>query len=230
MVILGPAKGPEERPAKRNVINIITICNYDIYQTSLEILDAMEASERASTGASEGPARGHTVTREQGKQEEERSDDLLSSGDGQSDGKMTASKAAKIAFDLYNETAARCGLSVCRILNESRKRSLALRVKEAGGIDGFKQALANLERSAYCRGQNADGWRANIDYVCQPKGFAKLFEGGWGNGAHGLAKDGHLDTSDIPKTMPRPRSEARDWHEKQDAALAYIFRKEPASG
>ena len=116
--------------------------------------------------------------------EEESPNGLLSSGDGQSDGRMTASKAAKIAFDLYNETAERCGLPKCKILNESRKRSLALRVKEAGGIDGFKRALANLEKSAYCQGQNDRGWVATIDYVCQPKGFAKLFEGGWGNGAH----------------------------------------------
>ncbi len=118
------------------------------------------------------------------EEERESPDGLLSPDPGQDDGRMTASKAAKMAFDLYNETARRCGIPQCRILNDARKRALALRVREAGGIDGFKQALANLEKSAYCRGENERGWVATIDYVCQPKGFAKLFEGGWGNGAH----------------------------------------------
>ena len=65
MIILGPAKGPTERPTRKNTTNIITICNYDIYQTSIEILNGMRATERTSEGASEGPARGHTVTKEQ---------------------------------------------------------------------------------------------------------------------------------------------------------------------
>jgi len=114
---------------------------------------------------------------------------LLSSGECQSDEKMTASKAARIAFDLYNETAEACGIPKARILNKSRARALALRVKEVGGIEGFKQALANLAKSSFCCGQNDDGWVATIDYVCQPKGFAKLYDGGWGNGAHPVTRE-----------------------------------------
>ncbi len=98
--------------------------------------------------------------------------------------KLTASLAAKEAFRLYNETAERCALPVASKLTDARKRALALRVKEAGGLDGFKQALANLEKSAFLQGSNKDGWRANLDFVCQASSFIKLLEGGYGNGAH----------------------------------------------
>jgi uncharacterized protein YdaU (DUF1376 family) len=73
---------------------------------------------------------------------------------------IKASEAAQMAFDLYNEMAKRNGLPQCRILNDARKRALVLRIKEAGGMDGFKRALANLEKSAYCLGQNDRGWVA----------------------------------------------------------------------
>jgi hypothetical protein len=189
MLILGPAKGPEERPAKRNITNIITICNYDIYQTSIEILDAMEASERATEGASEGPARGHTVTKEQGKQEEE--EESLSSGKSQSDAgdvPKTVTKAVKLVWEMYNETAKRCGLSEAKILNTKRASSLKERLREAGGgqtgVDTAAQALANLEKSAFCLGNNDSGWKANFDYFVSPKGFLKLYEGAHGNGLH----------------------------------------------
>ena len=98
--------------------------------------------------------------------------------------KLTASIAAREAFRLYNETAERCDLPVARTLSPARMRALALRVKEAGGLDGFKQAMANLEKSAFLQGRNDKGWRADIGFVCQPSSFLKLLEGGYGNGAH----------------------------------------------
>jgi hypothetical protein len=47
--------------------------------------------------------------------------------------------------------------------------------------------MANIEKSAFLRGQNDRGWRADIAFVCQASSFAKLFEGGYGNGAHAPA-------------------------------------------
>lgn len=110
--------------------------------------------------------------------------------------KLTASLAAKEAFRLYNEVAQRCDLRVARSLSDSRKRSLALRVKEAGGLDGFQVALAHLERSAFLQGQNDRGWKADIDWLCQPSSFMRLFEGGYGNGAHAGAKKLNLSVYD----------------------------------
>jgi uncharacterized protein YdaU (DUF1376 family) len=110
---------------------------------------------------------------------------LLFSDDPKTPDPMTASVAAREAFALYNETAKRCGLPEARALSKQRARALALRVKEAEGLDGFRKALANLERSAFLRGQNDRGWCADLDFICQPKSFSRLLEGGYGNGAGG---------------------------------------------
>jgi len=85
------------------------------------------------------------------------------------------------AHRLYNETAKRAGLPIAKVMNDARRRALALRVKEAGGLDGFREAMANLEASPFLTGQNDRGWRADIKFVCQPSSFAKLFEGAYNN-------------------------------------------------
>jgi hypothetical protein len=36
-----------------------------------------------------------------------------------------------------------------------------------------------LERSAFCRGENDRGWRADFDFLLQPKSFTKLLEGAY---------------------------------------------------
>lgn len=206
----GQSKGQSKGQRSGHYSNIINICNYDIYQTIIEL---MEATEGQSNGQSKGQSRasqGPENNKETRKQEEESPNGLLSSGEGQSDEKMTASKAARIAFDLYNDTAQKCGLPKARILNRDRARSLALRVKDAGGMDGFREALANLEKSAFLRGQTSD-FKADLEFVCQAKSFRRLLEGGYGNGAHAVHRSqpqSAFRVDDIPDFMPRPREDA----------------------
>lgn len=116
---------------------------------------------------------------------EERPKGLLSSGQlalAPSDEPLTASRAAREAFALYNETAQRCGIPVARTFDKARAKALAMRVKEAGGMDGFRMALSNLEKSPFLCGKNDTGWRANLNFVCQPSSFLKLLEGSYGDG------------------------------------------------
>jgi hypothetical protein len=112
------------------------------------------------------------------------------------------------AFELYNLTAEKCGLPVARVLSPSRADALRSRVKEAGGLDGFKEALANIERSAFLQGNNDRGWKADLKFVCQASSFARLLEGGYGNGVHASPSSRPQTVfrdSDIPDVMPRPR-------------------------
>jgi hypothetical protein len=87
------------------------------------------------------------------------------------------------AFHLYNDMALRCGLPQAAKCTPKRGKDIAARMKEHGGLDAWKQALTNIERSAYLRGQNKDGWRADLDFLVRPARFTKVWEGGWGNGA-----------------------------------------------
>lgn len=88
------------------------------------------------------------------------------------------------AFSLYNEMAARCGLSQASVLNDERKDRIGDRMREHGGMAAWKQALANIERSAHLQGRNKDAWKADLDFLIRPSRFTKVWEGGWGNGAH----------------------------------------------
>jgi uncharacterized protein YdaU (DUF1376 family) len=122
--------------------------------------------------------------------EEERPKGLLSSAEP-SDPPLKASVIAREAFAAYNEVAQRCGLPIARTYTKARATALVLRVKEAGGMEGFRNALANIECSAFLQGDNNRGWKADLDFVMQPKSFAKLIDGGYSN-----APDAQRQTSD----------------------------------
>lgn len=83
------------------------------------------------------------------------------------------------ARDLYNETAKAVGLPRCQMLTKARKSHLRQRLIECGGIEGWKAALAKVRDSPFCRGDNDKGWRADLDFLVQPKSFTKLMEGAY---------------------------------------------------
>lgn len=85
------------------------------------------------------------------------------------------------AFSIYNETAERAGIPKAQRLNPAREARLAARLREAGGLDGWKAAMDKLEASDFCTGRK-NGWKANIDFVLQESSFTKLMEGNYDNG------------------------------------------------
>lgn len=85
------------------------------------------------------------------------------------------------AYELWNETALRCGLPQAAKLTPDRRRKLAARLKDYS-LNGWKQALVNIERSSFLNGDNDRGWRANLDFLLQPTSFAKVHDGSFGNG------------------------------------------------
>lgn len=80
------------------------------------------------------------------------------------------------AFDLWNETAQRCGLPIAKGFNAARQRHIRARLVE-GGLEGWRSALTAVSESPLCLGENERGWRADLDFVCQPKSFNRLVEG-----------------------------------------------------
>jgi hypothetical protein len=59
-----------------------------------------------------------------------------------------------------------------------RERMLNARLKDST-LDEWLRAFSALERSAFCRGENDRGWRADFDFLLQPKSFTKLLEGAY---------------------------------------------------
>jgi uncharacterized protein YdaU (DUF1376 family) len=88
------------------------------------------------------------------------------------------------AFEAYNVTAAKCGLPLARTMTPQRRKGLIARMRDHGGTEVWRTALDNVERSAFLRGNNPRNWKADLDFMLQPKSFTRLVEGGYGNGAH----------------------------------------------
>ena len=80
--------------------------------------------------------------------------------------------------EAWNELAERLGLAAVKKLPPTRNRQLASRIRQ-NTIEEFQTALAAIERSAFLRGENDRGWRADFDFLLQPKSFTKLLEGAY---------------------------------------------------
>lgn len=87
---------------------------------------------------------------------------------------------AEIALQEFNQMAERSGLPKAQVFSDSRKKAMQARLKEAGGLDGWRSCLEKIEASDYCTGKK-NGWRASIDFLLSPKSFAKIMEGNYDN-------------------------------------------------
>ena len=91
------------------------------------------------------------------------------------------------AFEAYNATALRCGLPQASTMSKDRQRKIIARLRDYG-LDGWAQALANVEKSSFLTGKNDRGWRANLDWLVGPEKFGKVHDGSYGNGRHAEIK------------------------------------------
>lgn len=84
-----------------------------------------------------------------------------------------------LAVAMWNEVATEYGLPRVRKLHDARKRSLRARLREAGGIEGWKIALEKVRGSSFLRGDRGPaGWKgAHLDFLLQQSSFARVMEG-----------------------------------------------------
>lgn len=106
------------------------------------------------------------------------------------------------AVAAWNETAGRCGLNKAKTISPDRRKAISARLK-ATGEEGWREALAGVERSKFCRGENDRGFRADLDFVAQPKSFNRLREGFYGTDADEPGKVVQLDPTARADTMER---------------------------
>lgn len=115
------------------------------------------------------------------------------------------------AFQDWNALALRCGLQQSRTLTPARRKAITARIREHGGMASWARALVNVERSAFLRGSNDRGWRATLDFLCQPSSFAKVVDGIYGNGAHAQPAPPRNNIREMAKRA----AEGRPMHEDQ---------------
>lgn len=105
----------------------------------------------------------------------------------------------KAAFDEWNDLARRIGLPVAKDLTPERRKHIRARLASSG-LDGWREALAAVEASPHCRGENNRGWRADIDFVATAAKFAKLREGSYGATPPSAANDAPSTASRFAET------------------------------
>ena len=96
---------------------------------------------------------------------------------------MPAREAEK-AVALWNELAAELSLPAVQRLTVERRRKLIQRLHDAGGLDGWRHALASVRGSKLLRGAipgkgGAPAWCCNFDFLISPSGFTKVMEGNY---------------------------------------------------
>ncbi len=83
------------------------------------------------------------------------------------------------AVRLWNDLALRRGLPPVPKMTDARRRKLRARLKDCGGLEGWRAALAKVEGIPGLLGANGRKWRADIDFLLQEKSFTKLMEGSY---------------------------------------------------
>lgn len=83
--------------------------------------------------------------------------------------------------DGWNELAEACDLPRVAKLTDSRRTRLKARIRQYPEMEAWQRAFASIHRSAWLRGSNERGWKADFDFLLQDKSFTKLVEGSYGN-------------------------------------------------
>lgn len=83
------------------------------------------------------------------------------------------------AIESFNSIAGKTGWAKVQRLTEARKGQLRARLKEAGGLVGWNEAIERGSRSKFLNGANDRGWKANFDFFISQQKFTNLMEGSY---------------------------------------------------
>ena len=70
------------------------------------------------------------------------------------------------------------GISNISCIKNTRQKLLKARIKEHG-TDNVINAIGNIEKSSFLKGQNDRGWVITFDWFVKPNNFIKVFEGNY---------------------------------------------------
>ena len=117
----------------------------------------------------------------------------------ESDSKESDSKEADVksiyvdsAVEIYNSFARQNGLSIVQRLTPPRKAKLRARLKDCGGIEGWKAAIEKVGESDFLLGRVND-WKAGFDFLLRESSFTKLMEDGYKTNESKMKRKGPND-------------------------------------
>jgi hypothetical protein len=131
----------------------------------------------------------------------------------------------KEAFEAYNLKASSLGLAQAKVLTPGRATKLRARLEEHG-LEGWKEALAAIERQPFLLGRNDRAWRVNLDFLLQTASLNKVREGAYSD-------EGRAET--VQETAARLVHESEgkngailDWVQSLDGGGSIEIRANPS--
>lgn len=90
----------------------------------------------------------------------------------------------EVAIEAYNLTAQYAKWPTCQVVTDKRRKAVKARLADAGGLDGWKEAMRKAALSSFLLGKTGRGgdhanWRPDIDFFLTQSKFTKLMEGGY---------------------------------------------------
>lgn len=82
------------------------------------------------------------------------------------------------AVGIFNEAASRHGWPQVQKMNQPRISAISARLKECGGIEGWRHAIERAEASDLLSGRKND-WNVTFDWLTKPRNFIKVMEGNY---------------------------------------------------
>lgn len=174
----------EKGQSNGHFANVITICNYEKYQSPDKAEQPDEGPEQGQSAASAGPVQGQTLTistiTTNGTKIEDTDADASECASAAPSRKPVEPQPVIEAFEAYLAVAAEYGLSQPRTLTPAMRKSIGARLREHTP-GGWQDMLDGLAASEFLRGKNERGWRANLDWIVKPANFSKIVSGNYDN-------------------------------------------------
>ena len=154
--------------------SIVTIRNYDKYQ------DATEKTGQATGQAAGQAADSDRTTKEPLNHLTKEQDTASGDAHPPANDDLDEGLSQDDVIESWNELAAIKGLPKIRTLNTHRRRQLAARLREFPDPEDWRRAFRHIHDTPWLCGDNDRGWRADFDFLLQPKSFTKLTEESYG--------------------------------------------------
>jgi hypothetical protein len=170
-----------------NKYTLITICNYERYQSSDECEGQTKGKQKANEGQSKGNQR---ATTKEYKNIINNNISLVSTKEiVETPSPRTENPSLEVQA-MWNNTC----VSLPRLvkMTDVRKNKIRLRLQEMGGDDILKglatmqEVFTLIEQSNFLKGENKNNWKASFDWVMDsPNNWVKIIEGNYKNNNNG---------------------------------------------
>jgi len=128
------------------------------------------------TGRTHDPATPDTVSASSILEPKEPFEEASASSNGGSVVTLRPGEGSQ-ALALYVEAAKRAGWIIAKGKpSASRQQAIRARLRECGGLAGWREQLELAERQPFLAGDNDRGWRMNLDFFASPRGWANVLE------------------------------------------------------